>query len=112
MPSRTNKHSTLPKKIKIGHLSYQVKYVKDLRNDEGSRLYGQHRPSDQIICLDADLSLEREKEVVLHELLHAIWCHYQLPKDNEERYVECIGNGLATIFADNPKLRRFFDASV
>ena len=111
MPSRT-KENLPPKKIKIGPLSYQVIRVKELRNDNGTRLYGEHRPSDQIIYLDEDLSLEREKEVVLHELLHAIWCQYHLPKDNEEQYIDCIGNGLATIFTDNPKLRRYLDASV
>jgi len=52
-----------------------------------------------------DLSKNRQKEVILHEILHAIHDFWRLGDESkEEEYADCTATGLLMVFKDNPKL--------
>lgn len=54
--------------IKIGALTYQVKYSADAGRAGGC--YGQVHYADQIIYLDPKYSEDRKKIALLHEIMH------------------------------------------
>ena len=99
-------------KIKVGCLTYTVKDMpSEVANANG--IYGRVDHQAQIIYLQEDMSPERRREVLLHELLHSTF-HQWVPDGvawNEEMIVSHVGYGLSTIFRDNPKLKEIlFDA--
>lgn len=100
-------------KIKIGSLTYAVvPMLPEVANATG--IYGKINHQAQKIWIQSDISDERAKEVLLHELIHG--CFHQWVPDNspqwtEESITSAIGYGLSTIFKDNPKLKEMlFDA--
>lgn len=94
-------------KIKIGCLTYDV-LDWDKKEAEESRCYGMHSSRLQRIKVDSAASKERKKEVFLHEILHAV-CDQWVCSDekfNEEQVVSQFAMGLATVFKDNPELKK------
>jgi len=94
-------------KIKIGCLTYKViDWDKD-DSDEAS-LYGTHSSKTQRIKLASDMSVERKKEVLLHEVIHAIWDQWMVHEEGfkEEEVVRALAIGLTTVFKDNPDLKK------
>lgn len=105
----------LPKSIKIGGLVYQIKRVKDLKNDKGESLWGQFSPPDGAIYLDSKLPDNRQAvDTLVHEILHGIFAAYKLHAStrDEERIVSCVARGLLEVFSNNPKLVSFIQEEV
>ena len=71
---------------------------------EGAR--GLYHANSHSIDLEADMPSRVEAvNIVLHELGHAIWNIYSLPRrPKEERVVSVMGVAWAQVFRDNPKL--------
>lgn len=101
--------SSIPTKIKIGHLTYDVIFVKDPTSDDDHPLYGQHRPTDQKIVLSSDLKNkpERCKEILIHECMHALMDLYHQGPITEETVVDSLAIGTTVLLADNKKLREY-----
>ncbi len=48
------------------------------------------------------------KDVLIHEILHAIWWEYKRDeKDDEERTVNAMASGITQVLSDNPKLASY-----
>lgn len=93
--------------IKIGFLTYTVEDFGP-KEAELRGVYGTHSPMKQIIKVDSGSTKERKKEVLLHELLHAIWNQWMPQGENieEEAVVNALAQGLMTVFVDNPHLKK------
>lgn len=103
----------LPRKVTIGNVSYQIKVVDELKNDDGSPIWGWWRPVYCSIELNKDITgTDNEPEVLLHEILHAIvdCCdlfHRERPLPKEEVVVSSIAKGLAAVLKNNKQLRDY-----
>ena len=91
----------IPKKIKIGALTYDV-----LRCDEvivnNEEVAGSVSPSLQQIKIQKDLGEDFKNLVLIHEIVHAI-AHHAGRGDlyEDESVIECFANGFAQVMVDN-----------
>lgn len=91
-------------KIKIGFLTYTVGTM-DKQVAQAKRAFGYINHAAQTIELEAGLSKERYREVLLHEIVHGVYAAWDIQPGAEEDTVTKVSNGLATVFMDNPKLK-------
>jgi len=94
-------------KLKVGFLTYSISDFDDGHADLRG-VYGTQNAVKQEIRIDSNLSKERRKETFLHELLHAIWGQWITVEGEveEEVAVRALAIGLATVFKDNPELKK------
>ncbi len=95
-------------KLKIGFLTYTVEDFGP-KEAELRGVYGTHSPMTQQIKIDSKSSKERKKEVLLHEILHAVWNQYLGGMEGEmkeEEVVNALAQGLIGVFVDNPGLKK------
>lgn len=102
----------IPEKIKIGPHNYNIVVIKEAMADaigiNGDTNLNMHR-----IRICESLKGSVLLEVLLHEILHAIYKQYSLEqKDKEERIVMSFGLGLTQVFVDNPDLLKFIQKNV
>lgn len=111
MTSKQKKQLTPPAKIKIGGCLHTVSYVKKPRSpDTGVAVWGLQNAGKCEIVVADHLNKDREKEVLLHEVGHALLHHFsvELPSlEKEEAIVEAYSTGLIMILRDNPKLVKY-----
>ena len=73
---------------------------------DAQNIYGNINHTKQIISLHKDLSKERRKEVLLHEVIHGVCNQWlDMKSEEEEKFVEAVAYGLACVLKDNPKLK-------
>lgn len=99
----------LPKTLKIGALTYKVRALdrEQLKHfeEQDVNVVGQHSYNRQEIDIHPGIKTKEQViDVKLHEVLHALWDHYDLPTENEERIVTALGGGLTMFFKDNPEV--------
>lgn len=94
-------------KLKVGFLTYSVEDFGP-KEAELRQVYGTHTPIDQKIKIDQKATKERKKEVLLHEILHAVWNQWITTEEQlkEEDVVNSLAQGLMTVFVDNPGLKK------
>lgn len=92
-----------PTKLKILHLTYRVKEAKDHACERGAQ-WGWLDRETQTIYLVPGMTGEREREILFHEIGHAI--NELLDIDGVEDEEICQRGSVAwmTVFRDNPKL--------
>ena len=94
-----NMSDKLPKSIRVGSVDYNVKEVADL-HDSGQELLGWVTYHDASIRIDSDTSEGRKKNVLIHEILHAML--YEAGYDEQdEDLVRRLGNVLSQVLIDN-----------
>ena len=91
-------------KSRIGSSHYDIKYVTNLKNEKGQRLFGRIWQDKKIIEIDKDSSYETQLQAILHENLHGIFWEYAL--DDDEELVEPLSNGWFAFIINNPKFIR------
>lgn len=79
---------------------YTIEYVSDPSPSEA--LHGLTRKDTTNIRVARGLSPLRERETVLHELLHACWEQAQLPNKYEEKVVSRLHGPLFSLLRENP----------
>lgn len=85
--------------VRIGHIDYKIVEMEKLT---ASANYGMFVSEDEEIHLRSGMSPRRTGEVLLHEILHGIVEHQNLLlKEDEERIVTSIANGLSAVIRDN-----------
>ena len=89
--------------IKIGHLTYDVIEVAKEHMDDAHR-YGDCNHDKQRIRLSDDMSQERYNEVLLHEIIHAVFNAQNIQSENEEVIVTSLANGLSAVLTEYPDL--------
>ena len=80
-------------KIKMNNCFYEIKEVsqeelqREIADEEDGYYYGQTRFQKQIVLIDKDLSVERKRKTLIHELTHVYIREYLTSRDinpNEE----------------------------
>jgi hypothetical protein len=102
----------LPKSIRVG--PHEYKFGKLSARDAEDN-YGQHDPDNQVIELLSDgyASGSRAVEIIIHELLHAIFDVGKIdPKGEEEPIVYMMGILLTQVIRDNPELMVWIQKTV
>lgn len=104
----------LPKSIRVGYAEVTVGIFPREVASAGNRM-GEYDPRRCLIRIDDDQ--ERSDlcnlDTLLHEIVHAIFHHYDLhDSDREEKLVTVIAGAWTQIYRDNPDLLRFIAASV
>lgn len=101
-------------KVKVAHLTYNVKGI-DRGDANIAGIYGYTDHSTQTIGIEEGLSKERRKEILLHEILHAVYYHFLSSMNNdpdnpdknlEEKIVTAMGRGLSSVFQNNQHLKK------
>lgn len=87
----------IPEKIKLGGFNITVKKERHLiieRNELGN-----YRPRIQQITIDEDNTDQQQEETLIHEILEAITCHYDV--DIEHHKLSVIATVLHQVLKDN-----------
>lgn len=90
---------TRPQVIRVLGANYQV-VSKKLRG-----AYGMHYFGKCLIQIAPDLAHDREREVLVHELVHAV--DEAMQSKLSEEQVEKLGVGLYALLSDNPELVKY-----
>jgi hypothetical protein len=96
----------LPASIRVGGVDVAV-IAWSMHSAVASRRWGEWSAMELVIRVQDQMpSAMRAIEVVLHEVLHAIWWAYSIPdKDiEEEAAVSQLGAAWAALWRDNPAL--------
>ena len=104
MTTKTSSPSTsdLPKSVKVGWRDYKIEPW-STPEAAMSRRYGETRHGTTTIKIDLGYGTRQAASTLLHELMHAaaaIWNYDDASK--EESLVSALGDGLCTIWRDNP----------
>lgn len=86
-------------KFRVGAVDYIVREVKGL-HDRGQELYGWVTYDDTTIRIESDLSVDRKKNVLVHELVHAMLYEAGYDEQDEE-LVTRLGNVMTQVLRDN-----------
>lgn len=107
-----------PSTVRVAHLRVQIKWVReaDWDKEEDSKI-GLFKPNEATILvrLMDGISEDNLREILTHELLHAVYyvsnlCHYPQPKkgeDLEEYTVSLMAGPLLDILRDNKALMEY-----
>jgi len=68
--------------------------------------FGRFDEEKETIFLRKGLSSYIQARTVLHEVIHAIWLEYDLPKENEESCVRRLESGIVAFVLDNPEFSK------
>ena len=99
-----------PKTFAVGNRTFQLLFERDPSNEEGGKVWGILDPVGMTMVLDPDAQPRHMAELLLHELMHAVYADYWhsiRPKNDneiEEFFVTVGANGVTKVFRDNPKL--------
>ncbi len=99
-------YETLPAVLKIS--AYDIRLINLLSDEEGDDqvTWGKWSMNLQLIKLKADQpSPYFAVDTLLHEIFHAIWCIYNIKReDDEERSVSTVATAVTDLFRRNPGL--------
>jgi hypothetical protein len=90
----------------MGHV-YKIRWLQEVKNSEGDPLNGQTDNDKAIIEMEEGMVPSKERETLIHEVLHQILESYTMPDDMEEGLVTYLGAGLASHIQDNPLFWRY-----
>tara|TARA_R100000995_G_scaffold10194_1_gene4244 strand:+ start:163 stop:492 length:330 start_codon:yes stop_codon:yes gene_type:complete len=79
-------------RIAIGGHEYEVIFTDLKHEDAAKELYGRHEVKDNIIYINNNIHESRQKETLIHEILHALHFNYGL--QHKEGYIDALSNGL------------------
>jgi len=91
----------LPRRVRLGYQTIPV----EVMPIEGAN--GVYHSSPPKIIIHPDQPTREEMNSLIHELLHAVWDHFNLPDENEEHCVTSLANGVTELLCRNPKLREY-----
>lgn len=99
---------TLPDKVQIGPISYQIKHVEDLHTTEedGKKyigLNGHILYNSATIKVEENLTEDMKIAVVWHEVLHGLLEQAGID-EHPEKVIVVLGYGLVRLLRDNPEL--------
>lgn len=95
----------IPDKVRIGGINYAVEYENRLMNDDGQGLSGQISYRHATIKLDTNVQDEQgKKQTLLHEIMHGIAEHFDLPVRTDEDTIDKLAKGLYMVIVDNPNM--------
>lgn len=94
----------IPKKLKIGGVSYTVKFV-DTVTMGNQVCYGKiSYDSSAIELSNKNLGIQCKEMTFLHEILHGIAYQANLTITDEEQVIDTLAKGLHQVILDNPNV--------
>lgn len=98
----------LPKSVRIGHRNYTIVHWRPAQS-AGRGAYGECSLPEAEIRVDTSSGIEKARETLLHEILHAIYYEWAMQdEDKEERIVATYATAITTAMVMNPELRKWF----
>lgn len=93
----------LPVSVKIGGIEFDIKQVPpESKELDYKRNWGAISSGECLICIDQSLPLQKQQEILTHEILHGIFDYLELPDEiNIEDNVLKIGKVLHQVLKDN-----------
>jgi len=92
---------TLKESVRVGAIDYEVEYVKNLCDLEGTtRLNGYIDYSRSLIQLDTNLSVQASTVTLLHEVIHAILTQAGID-EHDEILIQVLAYGLYGFMKEN-----------
>lgn len=93
-----------PMSLKVGWRDYVIERWSH-RDAVGADRHGETSHTGGIIRIDLSYGTRQGAATMLHEVMHAIAAIWRIKDDDdEERTVQMIEHGLATVWRDNPKV--------
>lgn len=100
----------IPDKVKILGLTWEVKRDSNVARE--GNCFGSTHTAKQVFFLDPENTPQHDREVFLHELLHALYWQMGLGKDKdlkahdvEEKVVHALASGLHQVLVDNDMVK-------
>lgn len=103
-----------PKKIVVGHVTYRVHYYEEaewLGGPQDNDLVGYYEAPQACIHIRLVPNCHENflREVMVHEIIHAVWFHQnirdvEVDESGEEKVVANVALGLLPVLRQNPKL--------
>lgn len=100
----------IPKKLRINGFDWEVKESQEIANE--GQAFGSTHYEEQKIFLEPKATKQKKEQVLLHEILHAIWWECGLAqrykKDKpevEEEIITALSHGLYQVLVDNKLLK-------
>ncbi len=96
--------SIRPVKIKIVNMDFTIEYVhKGIEN--GAQKFGWTDLNRQCIYISDDLTLHKEADTLIHEILHALCWIFDLEDEAKvEAYCRRLSSGILAVWRDNLEL--------
>ena len=91
-----------PNRVRISGRKFKIKFQKGSNMGDRSDSAGHIVCDYQKIWVDTGNNLNRQQEVLLHEITHAVDFFGSLKLSEDQ--VHGIANGLYAVFRDNPKI--------
>ena len=105
-PKRTPKKVMFPNAIDILGMTYTIHSSPCI--EKGAWREGQIDYLKQEILLDNDLSTEKAKSTLIHEIIHAILEEVGIKDENRDGLVQPLAQGLYMVLRNNPELTECF----
>ena len=96
-----------PTKLTILGFSYRVVFEPQQIHDGKDYNWGMCNNETQTIQVWAGLSEQRQRQVLLHEVIHAVFELMAVSQGNEENVCDCVSLGLFMVLRDNPEMARW-----
>lgn len=105
MSDVTNVYESMPKKVRIGFQSYEIR-IMDKDSGDINLICGSSHALKQVITITDQMVPQQVANTFLHEVIHAIHHVYGLQHredPSEEEYTNLTTNGLSAFIQDNPE---------
>ncbi len=102
------KKRDIPKKVKIGYADFDIQ-ARHKEWTARTKALGMCHPEKSLIEYARNQNEEEMLNTIIHEILHGIVYHFDIPFRNikqEEAVIRKMANGLSNVFKDNPDLVR------
>jgi hypothetical protein len=99
----------LPKRLKVGYFTITIKYVNDLRDEEGGLCMGLSDTDTQTMFINLDYPDQVVKETILHEAMHFLANDSSIfpSEDIEEDIIRFLSPKTMELLNRNKKFARF-----
>lgn len=92
----------IPDKVRIGGVDYAIKYVQNLNNGE-NLMCGRISYDGSLIEISENVqpSAQAKCLTLWHEIVHAIFAHFDSPLRKDENVVDMLARGIYMVLEDN-----------
>lgn len=99
-------YETMPKKVRIGFSTYEIR-IMDRDSGDINGICGSSHAIKQVITITDQMAPQQVANTFLHEVIHAVHhmaglMHREVPA-SEEEYTNLTANGLCAFMQDNPE---------
>lgn len=91
----------LPKRVKVGGSVYRINLVEHLRDVDGTDLFGRAHATEFLIEIEATLAIERQWQVLWHELLHVFMHNAGYHDSHNESLIDALSTQINWTLALN-----------